>query len=125
MDLGLDDLPFLAFLVPLDPTKKGPKVAGELTSIFSASLGVKGFKRMPLLRHDNSMPVIVLTRGRVKGKQMAVATTRDETGYIDMRKDHTDLKVWRPLMTFPLEEGGYVAIYERRSSAPVSDDSSQ
>jgi hypothetical protein len=116
MDLGLRDLPFLFFQVPHDPRKKRPAVARELKPISMMRMTRKGFTTapIPIAGTKDSMPVIVLTKGTAQGVQMAVAVVRDEKGYIDMASDRTDTRVWRHLLTCPLEEDGYVVIYERR-----------
>jgi hypothetical protein len=111
MDLGLEDLPFLFFMVPLDPEKKPPKIARELTLLSSY---IKGFRRVPITGTRDHMPVLVLTKGTNRGMQKAIAISRDETGYIDMRKGEMNLKEWRTLLTFPMEAEGYVIIYQKR-----------
>jgi hypothetical protein len=112
MDLGLDDLPFLFFLVPLDPEKQQPKIASELTQLLLYP--TKGFRRYPINGTRDHMPVLVLTKGRKRGIQNAVAVCRDETGYIDMSKGTMNLKEWRMLLTLPMEAEGYVIIYQKR-----------
>lgn len=116
MDLGLDDLPFLFFMVPLDPDKKRPKIASELTQLSMISYTVKGFRRIPvpIKGSRDHMPVLVLTKGTNRGMQKAIAVCRDETGYIDMRKGTMNQKEWRTLLTLPMETEGYVIIYQKR-----------
>jgi hypothetical protein len=116
MDLGLSDLPFLYFEVPLDPGKKRPKIAPELKHISVMRMPRKGSTPVPVGGLKDAMPVLVLTKGEEKGRQMAVAVVRDESGYIDMTSDRTDVRKWRHLLTCPMEEEGYVVIYERRAT---------
>jgi hypothetical protein len=117
MDLGLDDLPFLYFLVPLEPGKKRPKIASELTQLSIATFTQKGLRHtppVPIKGSRDHMPVLVLTKGKNRGMQKAVAICRDETGYIDMRKGKMDPKEWRSILTIPMEAEGYVMIYQKR-----------
>jgi hypothetical protein len=114
MDLGLDDLPFLFFMVPLEPGKKRPKIDSKLTQLSLMRYTVKGFRSVPITGTRDHMPVLVLTKGTNRGMQKAVAICRDDTGYIDMSKGTMNLKEWRMLLTLPMEAEGYVMIYQKR-----------
>lgn len=111
MEVGVDGLKCLAFQVPLEPPKER-KSGRHKRSAPAFSFGEFQVPRSPSSPID-FMPVVILTKGKDRGKQMALVAYRDETGYIDFTKTKADTTMWRLLLTMPVENG-LVILYERK-----------
>lgn len=101
MELGVDGLQMLKFTVPLET----PKYLGR-----NKGYGFPSASRPP----GESIIVLVLTRGAVAGRQIAIPSFRDETGYLRMDREDSmiDRRNWRLLLGQVVGDM-MVSIYER------------
>lgn len=97
MPLNVQGLVALAFTIPMEPARERAMM-------------------MPwqAQRHEepDEIAVVVLHRGVDPGRQKAVVTSRDDSGYIDMRRIPRE-SGWHVVLTLQLERDGLVTVLER------------
>ena len=98
MELDVDGLSTLSFFVPIKPP---PHISGRVL-VYGKS--------------PETFSVIVLRKGRKKGRQVAVAIYRDPDGRLDLTQGERPGEGWRLLTNLWMENRGAVFIYEKEDA---------
>jgi hypothetical protein len=99
VEIGVDGLDYLIMAVPVDTPER---------IIYKTPHHLLQTDTVP------TMLVVVLCKGKIRNRQMAVITKRNDSGYFEVGSDTPPRDQWKRILAFKLTEELWFAIYERK-----------